>query len=127
MPGRLRRVEPGEPVSAATFNALVDAVNQALRITAAFPLEVRRHPGGVHVSLSVMEREAVVQLTSTITSGGSGTARIQHFDGDDWIDADTDAITIHDAIGTFEGNPGDRALVRFHRQSGQWIVWQLQC
>jgi hypothetical protein len=127
MTSRLRRVEPGEPITAATFNALVDALNQALRITAAFPVEARRHPGGTHISLAFTEREALVELTSSLSSGGSATARILHFDGDDWIDADSDTIEVHDAIGSLEGNPGDKALVRFHRQSGRWLVWQLQC
>jgi hypothetical protein len=116
MTSRLRRVEPGEPITAAAFNALVDALNQALRITGAFPVEVRRHPGGTHI-----------ELVSSLSSGGVASARILHFDGDDWIDADSDTIEVHDAIGSLEGNPGDHALVRFHRQSGRWLVWQLQC
>lgn len=98
-----------------------------LPITAAFPVEVRRHPGGVHISLAHGESEALVELTSSLSSGGQAAARILWYDGSAWQPADTDEITIHDAVGSFEGDSGDRALVKFDRQSGLWLVWQLEC
>lgn len=123
----LRRVEPDQPVSATSFNGLVDAVNQLRSIRGAFPIEVRRHPGGVQVSLAVQEKEAVVQLTSALSSGGSASAKILHFNGTDWVAAETDPIRVYDAIGSMEGRVNSHALCRFHRQSGRWIVWQLEC
>ena len=40
---------------------------------------------------------------------------------------ESEEITVYDVIGTMEGDPGDKALAKFHRQSGRWLVWQLQC
>lgn len=127
MSSPLRRVEPGQPITAAAFNALVDAINQVRSISGAYPIEVRRHPGGIHVSLAVQEKDAVVQLTSPLSSGGSASAKILHFDGTDWVAAETDPIRVYDVIGSMEGSINDHALCRFHRQSGRWIVWQLEC
>jgi hypothetical protein len=120
-------VQPGEIISAAAYNALVDAINPLLSMSGSYPIEVRRHAAGVHVSLAYADKDAHVELTSELHSGGSATAKILHFDGDQWQDGETDSIDVHDVIGSMEGNVGDKALVRFHRQSGMWIVWQLQC
>ena len=124
---RLKRVQPGEIISAAAYNALVDALNPLLNMSGSYPIEVRRHPAGVHVSLAYADKDAHVELTSELHSGGSAAAKVLHFDGQDWQDGETDSMTVHDVIGSLEGNVGDKALVRFHRQSGLWIVWQLQC
>ena len=124
---KLKRVQPGEVVSAAAYNALVDAVNPLLSISGSYPIEVRRHAAGVHVSSAYVDKDAHVELTADLHSGGSATAKLLHFDGEDWQDAETDSITVHDVIGSMEGNVGDKALIRFNRQSGLWIVWQLQC
>jgi hypothetical protein len=97
------------------------------KITAAFPLEIRKHAGGLHISLAYTDREAVVELTSTLSSGGSARAKVLWFQNGSWSQGATDEITVYDAIGTMEGSVGDKALVKFHRQSGRWIVWQLQC
>ena len=123
----LQRVRPGALISADRFNALVDAINRLSRITAAFPLEVHHTPVGVHLALAYGEREAHVELTSDLASGGFATAKILAHDGLLWNEAATPEITVHDAVGTFEGTIQDRGLVRFHRQSGLWIVWQLRC
>ena len=136
---RLPRLPAEHAVTADDFNRLAAAcleLQQQLlsavsaaepQITAAFPVEVRRRPGGWHLSLAYEEQAAVVELTSTLSLGGEAYARVLwHVEGD-WTEAETAELTVHDALGTFEGNPGDRALVRFDRQSGQWIVWQLQC
>jgi hypothetical protein len=97
------------------------------KITGSFPIEVRRHRGGVHISLAFTEKEALVELTTMLTSGGNAKAKVLWRQGGTWSQADTDEITVYDAVGTMEGNVGDKALVKFHRQSGLWIVWQLQC
>ncbi|MGE0609283.1 MAG: hypothetical protein AB7O62_19485 [Pirellulales bacterium] len=124
---QLPRVLPGQPITAAAFNALVEAVNRLSAIGGSYPIEVRRHPAGVQISLAVQDREALVELTSSLSGGGSATAKILHFDGSTWIDAQTDPIRVHDVIGSMEGNVSDHALCRFHRQSGRWLVWQLEC
>src|SRR4051812_611313 len=127
MAKQLRRARPGEIISAARFNELVDALNTVLSITAAFPLEVHSHTGGIHLALAVHEREAYVQLTGSLSSGGSATGKIKHLVGSSWVDAAVPEIRVYDVIGGMEGTSGQGALVRFHRQSGRWLVWQLHC
>lgn len=126
-------------VSAADHNRLARAIveiqsqlNELLsaprpQMTAAFPLEVRRRPGGWHFALAYEEQAALVELTGEMARGSSAYAKVLWLFGGEWQEANTAEITIHDALGTLEGELGDRALVRFDRQSGQWIVWQLQC
>ena len=123
----LPRVQPGETITAAQFNALADAVRQLSHLTTAFPLEARRHAGGVHLSLAMLERDAVCELTGDLHVGGSAPAKILAFDGTSWVDAETAAIIVHDALATFEFLTGDRILIRFHRQSGRWLVWNGKC
>ncbi|MDZ4781237.1 MAG: hypothetical protein SGJ19_13365 [Planctomycetia bacterium] len=120
-------VQPGETITAAQYNALAAAVRRLSHLTAAFPLEARRHAGGVHLSLAFLEREAICELTGDLHVGGSASAKILDFDGVSWVDADTSTVVVHDALGTFEFVSGDRVLVRFHRQSGKWIVWNGKC
>lgn len=120
-------VQPGETITAAQFNALAAAVRRLSQLTAAFPLEVRRHAGGLHLSLAVWERDALCELTGDLHIGGAAPAKILHFDGANWVDAETSAIVLHDALGTFEFLSGDRVLARYHRQSGRWIVWNGEC
>jgi hypothetical protein len=124
MSSKLRRVQPGEPITAAAFNALVDAVNRLGQVTAAFPLEVRRTPGGVHVSLAYTEHEALAELTAPLAPGGSATARLLGWDGAAWLPTPAAEISLHDGLVALGGVPGDRVLARFHRQSGRWLVWQ---
>ncbi len=121
------RVQPGETITAAQFNALAAAVQRLSQLTTAFPLEARRHAGGVHLSLAVQERESLCELTADLHVGGSAPAKILAFDGTNWIDGETSTIVVYDALGTFEFLSGDRVLVRFHRQAGRWIVWNGKC
>lgn len=97
------------------------------QLTAAPPLEVRRRPGGWHLSMTQPEHTAVVELTADLSIGSNATAKVLRYHDGAWTDADTAEIVVHDALGTFEGTSGSKALVAFDRQSGQWIVWQLQC
>ncbi len=133
MPTSLPRLPGNAVVSAAHFNALAEAVASlqaqrraaAANVTAAFPLEVRRGPGGAHLSLAWTERTAVVELTSDLSAGGSATAQPVIYDGFDWIAEETGEITVYDALNAMDGLTGERALAWFHRQSGLWIIWQL--
>ena len=119
----LKRVQPGDAVSAAVFNAVVDAVNGVLKLSGSYPVEVRRHGGGMHVSLAYTEREALVELTEDLEPGGSAAAKTLWHDGTTWIDGATASITVHDPLKCCAGRPGDRMFCRFHRQSGLWIAW----
>lgn len=140
---RLLLLPPYHQVTAADYNRLATRLNQlsaqleALsqvaaaetppQVTATPPLEVRRRPGGWHLSLASHEQAAVVELTANLSIGSSAAAKVLWLQAGQWTEAATAEVIVHDALGTFEGNAGDKALVRFDPQSGQWIVWQLQC
>ena len=130
-----RRLHSKARVSVAHHNALLEALAelrdfvhspQRWPITASFPLEVHRNAGGIHIALAYTDRDAVIELTSRLSGGGSARAKILWLDGT-WKEAESEEITVYDVIGTMEGDPGDKALAKFHRQSGRWLVWQLQC
>jgi hypothetical protein len=69
---RIQRVQPGEPISAATFNALVDAVNALLGMTAAGGIKLLKHPGGLHLAQSGNPLALRLgKLDGTLAFGGS--------------------------------------------------------
>ncbi len=83
-------------------------------------------PGQTQVVLPVPIFPEVVQLTTTLSMGGSAQARVLYFDGSAWRETSQE-ITVHDVVGSMEGTPGKRGLAWFHRQSGLWLLWQLEC
>ncbi len=85
-----------------------------------------RGTGGVLMAPPPAEAAEVVQLAGTLSMGGSVPARILRYDGTTWRDTGEE-ITVHDVVGSMEGTPGKRGLAWFHRQSGLWILWQLEC
>lgn len=125
---RLRRVE--QQLAALQRRAARPGTlprQPATPLSAAPPLHLRRTPAGTLLAAAPQDLQALVVLTGDLALGGQAPARILAYDGQAWRDADTREIVVHDAIGTFQGRAGDRALVKFHRQSGLWLVWQLRC
>ena len=97
-----------------------------MSIQAAFPLRSIGHASGRHIAAPPLEAAEVVQLAGTLSMGGSVRARVLRYNGAAWIDTGEE-ITVHDVVGSMEGTPGKRGLAWFHRQSGLWILWQLEC
>lgn len=93
----LRKVRPGEPITAAMFNDLVDAVNRAqVRNVAGGGLEASVGPGGTVLrnALSALVPVAVYKTTTSITarSGatvGTGSAKPQQLSGNTLSDRST--------------------------------------
>lgn len=131
------RLTPG--ALAGVLNDLIDSVGQLQTartaapefdervFRAASPLAIRRGPAGFLLQTQTAELEELVELLEDLHIGGSAAAKVLAHDGTAWVDAPTATLEVHDAIGTFEGLAGARALVRFHRRSGRWLVWQLRC
>src|SRR5262245_43110371 len=118
---RLRHVRPGEAITAAAHNALVDAVGRLDKVTAALPLEVRRLPGGIHLSLAHEERVAVAQLAGSLTAGGAAAANVLWWTGAVWGAAATGPITVYDVLNNPYLPSATRVVVRFDRQAGRWL------
>lgn len=62
------------------------------------------------------------ELQGNLSAGGSVTVK--------WIAAkggDNSNITAHDDLGTFEGNSGDRAYVRWNHFRAKYLIENVQC
>ena len=127
MPRSLKRVSPGEPITAAWANAITDEVSAIGRFSAAPPLELSRDAAGYRIKLATLLKIEVFELSEDLASGSSAEANILAFDGTSWNPAATATIVVVDALGSFEGTLGDRGIAFLHRQSSLWIVLQLQC
>lgn len=108
--------------------------NEPARLTAAAPLELRRHPGGSHVSLARQHALWLVQLTQDIAAAGSDRAA-QHLAcdpdaaGDPWSAA---APQIDGLADPQQGLylAGERHLAWFEPGSGRFVpvpgvLWHL--
>ncbi|MDA7977508.1 MAG: hypothetical protein MPJ50_01905 [Pirellulales bacterium] len=141
-----RKLSPDEEISRETVNRLIDEIAEMRRqsrtresgegapaggvspqVNVASPLGLRKQAGSAVISNHPAEYDELVELVTDLHLGGSATAKVLTYDGVAWVEAETEELTVHDAIGTFEGIIGARALVKFHRRSGRWIVWQLRC
>lgn len=127
---KLRHVRPGEPISAAMFNALVDAVQRLEMLSVAAPLEIKTYSNGQRViSLNALDLICVCELTETLSEGGSADADVLWDDGHagTWaVAADTSSITVY-APTNMSGSSGDRVIAKFDRQSGLWLALQKDC
>lgn len=108
----LKRVAKGERVTADWANSIVDVVSQVRDAVA-------------RVERALYERvEALVELTSDLSMGGSANAKVLWRDGDPntWKDGATHEITIYDAVGKLEAVAGDRFIARYMKQPGIWVA-----
>lgn len=129
----LERVKPGQTIEAAHFNALVDAIN-AMELRAAAPLAITKTAsGGTVVSLGFGYDEFVVfELTEDLEEdSGVRTASAKILwdlaQAGTWdTDADTDEIEVYAATNA-TGTSGDRGIAKFDRQSGLWLILDLDC
>jgi len=130
MAGNLQRVRRGDAITADWANAVVEAVESLRRLSVAAPLQLSHDSAGRRLSLAPGLRIEVFELLEDIAAGSSAAAKILWFDDTDWSDAATHDIVVHDAIGSFNGQTGDRGIAFYHRQAklaGQWVILQLEC
>jgi hypothetical protein len=63
------------------------------------------------------------QLTESLALGGSAAAVLVEWDsGSSQYVVTGVALTVHDALGVWEGSPGDRAYARYFADSDRWEV-----
>ncbi|HEY2840275.1 MAG TPA: hypothetical protein VGJ26_14055, partial [Pirellulales bacterium] len=62
MPAPIRPVQPGDLISAAKFNEVVDALNALGRISGAFPICVSHDAAGVHIELAQQFKAWLFQI-----------------------------------------------------------------
>lgn len=123
-----KKVKPGEQISARQWNLMVDRLRECHNLTVSAPLEMKTVAAvGRTLSLSYLEQEALVELTEALHRGSSAEAGMLWEQGGAFSTAATAYITVHDVLGIFENQIGDRLLVKWNRQAGKWIVWQGDC
>jgi len=96
-------------------------------LSVAPPLELSRDAAGYRIRLATLEKIELFELTEDLSAGSSAAADVLAFDAAAWNPAATASILVTDPIGSFEGLIGDRGIAMLHRQSGLWLVLQLQC
>ena len=118
-------LRPGESVTAERFNALAVAINEYLHLTAAAPLQITRHAGGIHVSLARQPSLELVELDENVDIDDSDkTANLLDFDpdatSDPWTDTELDISLVTDP----QQAPylkGERHLCWFHPDAGKYL------
>ncbi len=120
----LRKVSPGEPITAEWANALVDAVLGLGRIVGVAPVQVQSSDAGIQISLPTLPRFDLVELQDTIEPGDIDK-QAQRFafdpaDTNKWIDAH---VTLDHTADAQRGLylAGERHLTFFHSAAGQRI------
>ena len=91
------------------------------------PLQLSRGAASYRLSLADWPKIELFELNEDLMAGGSAEASVLAFDGTDWQPAATQTIVVHDAVGSFDALSGSRGVTWFHRQSGMWLVMQLEC
>jgi hypothetical protein len=120
----IRKVSPGEPITAEWANALVDAVLGLGRIVGVAPVQVQYSDFGIQISLPTLPRLDLVELQDTIEPGDTDK-QVEQFsfdpaDTDKWIDAGQTLDHTADAQrGLYLA--GERHLTFFHPSAGQRI------
>jgi len=131
MTRHLPRVDPGDPVSAETFNALIDAVNQLLGLSVAFPLEAHRTAGGMHLQLASWPQLKIVTLAEDLaTRDFDKTANVLDYDAASalWRDTTGEASFTPQVIGSLTDRTdaglylqSERHLAYFDPESGRYV------
>lgn len=125
----LRKLAPGAHVSAADYNALVDALERARVAGAQAGLEVHRSALGTVLSPSAGVKLELLQLTESLEAHENDKEAkrlLYQLDEeigepeDKWIDADGGPRRLADAQGAVY-LPGERRLCFFHPAAGRFV------
>ena len=131
MANHLSKVRIGDAITAEAFNVLVEAAQQALHFSAAFPLVLERTPGGILLRLANQTHLKFVELQDDLAEGD--TDRVGHVLDYDaatpkWVDTTTDASyspqqieRLTDPLDAGLYLAGERRVVYFDRESGRHL------
>jgi hypothetical protein len=135
MANHLKKVRIGDVITAEIFNELVEAAQQGLHLSAAFPLVLERNPGGVLLRLAHQTSVKFVELQADLAAGATAApGNVLDFDPDEgeWVDTTSGGsfspqsiekiAEPHDA-GLYLN--GERRVVYFDRESGFYLPLSL--
>lgn len=117
----------GDLITQARLNEIVDAINRLSNLTASAPLLLSQSAGGLALSMAPSGRIRLVELTGTLSPGGSVAIKYLFWDGSDWDDVPLVEETAVDPIGDKSGVTGDRAFIIEDDDSGQNLLLQMFC
>ena len=131
MATQLAKVRSGDLITAEAFNALVDAVQQTLHLSAAFPLSLERTPGGVLLRIANLANLKFVELVDDVAEGDADrAAHVLDYDASEprWVDTTAAAgyspqqvERLVDPLDAGLYLAGERRVVYFERESGRHL------
>ncbi len=134
MPVPLQPVRPGDLVSAATFNQVVDALNALGQITGAYPIEVAHDASGVRIALAHQFKAwlfCIQEVPEPVPRTADGVTYYRatrlRLDSDDQYAAQSPQdVTLYDPLAKSNSAPhlaeGDWVLATFDADAGRWHV-----
>lgn len=117
----------GEEIRESWLAQLVEAIGARMRVRATPPLTAIEDESGVRIELAYEQRLELFVLSDSLSVGGSAEASVLLFNGEAWLEDETNTITVYDPLCVFEGEPGTRGWAIFHAQSGRWQIVQMAC
>jgi len=130
----IRTVRPGDPISAAVFNEVVDALNALGQISGVYPIEVDHDAAGVRVALAhqfkawlfrIQTVPSVVPRTSDNVPYYNGT-RIRLDTSDNYAAATPEDVQLYDPLAKDATvkllTEGTWVLATFDTDAGRWHI-----
>lgn len=128
----LKKVRPGDPITAENWNALVETVQRNdLRTTSGSGLSIQKTSSGTTLQVvSSGGKGQIGKTSSTIsarssTTAGSGTVTPQSFDGTDLAD-DGDDVDVFNFSGT-SIDSGKYCWYMEDESSGEYFIIAVEC
>ncbi len=127
---QLQQVKPGQPITAAAFNAIVDRVNDVLSFSVGPGLNLSQGFGGTHIAPGKADRTWLFEITSSTPTADTGGDR--YWDADrvrldttpTWAASTPSGYRLVDPLFDNGRNmvhlDGDRVTARFNDESGRW-------
>jgi hypothetical protein len=131
MAHQLSKVRIGDWITAEAFNALVEAAQQSLHLSAAFPLVLERTPGGILLRLANQTHLKFVELEDDLAEGDTDrTGHVLDYDAatPQWVNTTTTTgyspqliERLTDPLDAGLYLAGERRVVYFDRESGRHL------
>lgn len=128
----LKKVRPGDPITAENWNTLVETVQRNdLRTTSGSGLSIQKTSSGTTLQVvSSGGKGQIGKTSSTIsarssTTAGSGTVTPQSFDGTDLAD-DGDDVDVFNFSGT-SIDSGKYCWYMEDESSGEYFIIAVEC
>lgn len=134
---KLHHVKPGDPITAAAYNALVDQVNALVSLTVAPPLMIQRQCTGWQIGLAQLGRVWLFEITSSSPTTATGGDRYWMADRmrldstPTWVASTPADYQIYDPVYDRQENivhlDGERLWAVWNDDTGRWEAITANC